>query len=132
MAIHLYKTSTQSTCNGAVDSQVKSNTRNNLIYGQHRCKGRNARGIISIKRKGLFHLINWHLRSHVCDKHICERFIWCLFGDLRMRILLFFFSYCYAIMTRDVTGFGKLVLNHLDLQWCNKYCLANGVILIFF
>ncbi|KAI4370893.1 hypothetical protein MLD38_019190 [Melastoma candidum] len=28
--------------NGAVDSQVKSNTRNNLIYGQHRCsKGRN-------------------------------------------------------------------------------------------
>ncbi|KAI4370894.1 hypothetical protein MLD38_019190 [Melastoma candidum] len=30
--------------NGAVDSQVKSNTRNNLIYGQHRCsKGRNAK-----------------------------------------------------------------------------------------
>ena len=43
MAIHLYKTSTPSTCNGAVDSQVKSNPRNNLIYGQHRCgKGRNA------------------------------------------------------------------------------------------
>ncbi|KAF3455795.1 hypothetical protein FNV43_RR00437 [Rhamnella rubrinervis] len=47
MAIHLYKTSTPSTCNGAVDSQVKSNLQNNLIYEQHRCgKGRNARGII--------------------------------------------------------------------------------------
>ncbi|KAK5837600.1 hypothetical protein PVK06_006326 [Gossypium arboreum] len=44
MAIHLYKTSTPGTRNGAVDSQVKSNPRNNLIYGQHRCgKGRNAR-----------------------------------------------------------------------------------------
>ncbi|PKA56584.1 50S ribosomal protein L2, chloroplastic [Apostasia shenzhenica] len=32
-----YKTSTLSTRNGAVDSQVKSNARNNLIYGQHRC-----------------------------------------------------------------------------------------------
>ncbi|KAL4011283.1 hypothetical protein IC575_028336 [Cucumis melo] len=48
MAIHLYKTSTPSTRNGAIDSQVKSNPRNNLIYGQHRCgKGRNARGIIT-------------------------------------------------------------------------------------
>ncbi|CAA2959400.1 ribosomal L2 [Olea europaea subsp. europaea] len=45
MAIHLYKTSTPSTRNGTVDSQVKSNPRNNLIYGQHHCgKGRNARG----------------------------------------------------------------------------------------
>ncbi|KAK4718016.1 hypothetical protein R3W88_016354 [Solanum pinnatisectum] len=43
MAIHLYKTSTPSTRNGTVDSQVKSNPRNNLIYGQRRCgKGRNA------------------------------------------------------------------------------------------
>ncbi|QCD92446.1 photosystem II CP47 chlorophyll apoprotein [Vigna unguiculata] len=49
MAIHLSKTSTPSTRNGAVDSQVKSNPRNNLIYGQHHCgKGRNARGIITI------------------------------------------------------------------------------------
>ena len=38
MAIHLYKTSTPSTRNGAVDSKVKSNPRNNLIYGQHHCK----------------------------------------------------------------------------------------------
>nr|YP_009171747.1 ribosomal protein L2 [Euonymus japonicus]YP_010184706.1 ribosomal protein L2 [Buxus megistophylla]YP_010265969.1 ribosomal protein L2 [Euonymus europaeus]YP_010265993.1 ribosomal protein L2 [Euonymus europaeus]YP_010625293.1 ribosomal protein L2 [Euonymus microcarpus]QXL58993.1 50S ribosomal protein L2 [Euonymus yunnanensis]UHY94564.1 ribosomal protein L2 [Euonymus hamiltonianus]AKF33786.1 ribosomal protein L2 [Euonymus japonicus]QVH34138.1 ribosomal protein L2 [Buxus megistophylla]QXL5 len=53
MAIHLYKTSTPSTRNGAVDSQVKSNTRNNLIYGQHRCgKGRNARGIITAGHRG--------------------------------------------------------------------------------
>nr|QUT09742.1 ribosomal protein L2 [Salix alba]QUT11069.1 ribosomal protein L2 [Salix fragilis]QUT12067.1 ribosomal protein L2 [Salix pentandra]QUT09765.1 ribosomal protein L2 [Salix alba]QUT09888.1 ribosomal protein L2 [Salix alba] len=55
MAIHLYKTSTPSTRNGAVDSQVKSNTRkrNNLIYGQHRCgKGRNARGIITARHRG--------------------------------------------------------------------------------
>ncbi|KAL5581848.1 hypothetical protein UlMin_014290 [Ulmus minor] len=53
MAIHLYKTSTPSTRKGAVDSQVKSNPRNNLIYGQHRCgKGRNARGIISVRHRG--------------------------------------------------------------------------------
>lgn len=53
MAIHLYKTSTPSTRNRAVDSQVKSNTRNNLIYGQHRCgKGRNARGIITAGHRG--------------------------------------------------------------------------------
>ncbi|OAY24185.1 hypothetical protein MANES_18G141600v8 [Manihot esculenta] len=56
MAIHLYKTSTPSTRNGAVDSQAKSNTRNtrkNLIYGQHRCgKGRNARGIITARHRG--------------------------------------------------------------------------------
>ncbi|KAL4269748.1 hypothetical protein AHAS_AhasUnG0130700 [Arachis hypogaea] len=42
-----------STRNGAVDSQVKSNPRNNLIYGQHRCgKGRNARGIITAGHRG--------------------------------------------------------------------------------
>nr|YP_009948096.1 ribosomal protein L2 [Taxillus yadoriki]QOH97221.1 ribosomal protein L2 [Taxillus yadoriki] len=53
MARHLYKTSTPSTRNGAVDSQVKSNPRNNLIYGQHRCgKGRNARGIITAGHRG--------------------------------------------------------------------------------
>nr|YP_010319979.1 ribosomal protein L2 [Parnassia qinghaiensis]YP_010320002.1 ribosomal protein L2 [Parnassia qinghaiensis]UJJ82672.1 ribosomal protein L2 [Parnassia qinghaiensis]UJJ82695.1 ribosomal protein L2 [Parnassia qinghaiensis] len=53
MAIHLYKTSTPSTRNGAVDSQVKSNTRKNLIHGQHRCgKGRNARGIITAGHRG--------------------------------------------------------------------------------
>ncbi|XP_059650845.1 large ribosomal subunit protein uL2cz-like [Cornus florida] len=53
MAIHLYKTSTPSTRNGAVDSQVKSNPRKNLIYGQHRCgKGRNARGIITAGHRG--------------------------------------------------------------------------------
>ncbi|KAL4363372.1 hypothetical protein GQ457_04G018310 [Hibiscus cannabinus] len=53
MAIHLYKTSTPGTRNGAVDSQVKSNPRNNLIYGQHRCgKGRNAKGIITTRHRG--------------------------------------------------------------------------------
>ena len=53
MAIHLYKTSTPSTRNGAVDSQVKSNPRKNGIYGQHRCgKGRNARGIITAGHRG--------------------------------------------------------------------------------
>ena len=50
---HLYKTSTPSTRNGTVDSQVKSNPRNNLIYGQRRCgKGRNARGIITARHRG--------------------------------------------------------------------------------
>lgn len=50
MAIHLYKTSTG---NGTVDNQVKSNPRNNLIYGQRRCgKGRNARGIITARHRG--------------------------------------------------------------------------------
>nr|YP_009628299.1 ribosomal protein L2 [Greenwayodendron suaveolens]QBO27016.1 ribosomal protein L2 [Greenwayodendron suaveolens] len=51
--MHLYKTSTPSTRNGAVDSQVKSNPRKNLIYGQHHCgKGRNARGIITAGHRG--------------------------------------------------------------------------------
>ncbi|KAL6557771.1 60S ribosomal protein L2 [Orobanche minor] len=53
MAIHLYKTYTTSTRNRTVDSQVKSNPRNNLIYGQHHCgKGRNARGIITARHRG--------------------------------------------------------------------------------
>nr|WIL95969.1 ribosomal protein L2 [Caragana tibetica] len=54
MAIQLYKTSIPSPRNGAVDSQVKSNSRRNrLIYGQHRCgKGRNARGIITAGHRG--------------------------------------------------------------------------------
>nr|QKV48129.1 ribosomal protein L2 [Risleya atropurpurea]QKV48138.1 ribosomal protein L2 [Risleya atropurpurea] len=51
--MHLYKTSNSSTRNGAVYSQVKSNPRNNLIYGQHRCgKGRNSRGIITAGHRG--------------------------------------------------------------------------------
>ncbi|KAL8249502.1 hypothetical protein R6Q59_006370 [Mikania micrantha] len=53
MAIHLYKTYTPSTCNGTVDSQVKSNTRNNFIYGQHHCgKGHNTSGIITVGHRG--------------------------------------------------------------------------------
>ncbi|KAL5697097.1 60S ribosomal protein L2A [Ranunculus cassubicifolius] len=37
----------------AVGSQVKSNPRNNLIYGQRHCgKGRNARGIITVRHRG--------------------------------------------------------------------------------
>nr|WBF98714.1 ribosomal protein L2 [Smilax lanceifolia var. opaca]WBF98736.1 ribosomal protein L2 [Smilax lanceifolia var. opaca] len=53
MAIHLYKTSTPSTRNGAIDSQVKSNPRNHLIHGRRRCsKGRNARGIITAGHRG--------------------------------------------------------------------------------
>nr|YP_009969299.1 ribosomal protein L2 [Beilschmiedia brunnea]QNE86406.1 ribosomal protein L2 [Beilschmiedia brunnea] len=52
-AIHFYKTSTPSIRNGSVNSQVKSNPRNNLISGQHRCsKGRNARGIITARHRG--------------------------------------------------------------------------------
>ncbi|KAL9338975.1 hypothetical protein Peur_067990 [Populus x canadensis] len=39
MTIHLYKTSTPSTRNAAIEvSQVKSNTQNNLVYGQHHCE----------------------------------------------------------------------------------------------
>uniref|UniRef100_A0A0K1ZXD9 Large ribosomal subunit protein uL2c n=1 Tax=Goodenia decursiva TaxID=1161802 RepID=A0A0K1ZXD9_9ASTR len=53
MAIHLDKTSTPSTRNGTIDSQMKSNSRKNLIYGQHHCgKGRNARGIITAWHRG--------------------------------------------------------------------------------
>nr|YP_009434995.1 ribosomal protein L2 [Lobelia holstii]YP_009435022.1 ribosomal protein L2 [Lobelia holstii]ATG24996.1 ribosomal protein L2 [Lobelia holstii]ATG25025.1 ribosomal protein L2 [Lobelia holstii] len=53
MAIHLYQTSTPNTRNGSVDSQVKDNPRNTLIYGQHPCgKGRNARGIITAGHRG--------------------------------------------------------------------------------
>nr|YP_009467106.1 50S ribosomal protein L2 [Schisandra sphenanthera]YP_010319723.1 ribosomal protein L2 [Schisandra repanda]ANP25644.1 ribosomal protein L2 [Schisandra chinensis]AXR89279.1 ribosomal protein L2 [Schisandra henryi]QCS25124.1 50S ribosomal protein L2 [Kadsura longipedunculata]ARB02653.1 50S ribosomal protein L2 [Schisandra sphenanthera]AXR89361.1 ribosomal protein L2 [Schisandra henryi] len=53
MAIHLYKTSTTSTRNRAVDSQAKSTPQKSLIYGQHHCgKGRNARGIITAGHRG--------------------------------------------------------------------------------
>ncbi|CAI8590607.1 unnamed protein product [Vicia faba] len=53
MAIHLSKTSSPNTRNGAVNSQVKSNSRNRLISGQHHCgKGRNARGIITAGHRG--------------------------------------------------------------------------------
>ncbi|KAL2545051.1 50S ribosomal protein L2 [Forsythia ovata] len=56
MVIHLYKTSTLSTRNGTVDNQIKSNSRNNLIYGHHHCgKGRNARGIITARHRGRGH-----------------------------------------------------------------------------
>ncbi|PIN17029.1 hypothetical protein CDL12_10312 [Handroanthus impetiginosus] len=51
--IHLYKTSTRTTCNGIVDSQVKSNPQNNLIHRQHYCgRGRKARGIITVRHRG--------------------------------------------------------------------------------
>jgi len=65
MAIHLYKTSTKSICNGTVDSQVKFNPRNHLIYGQHHCgKGHNARRIITAGprkwgHKSLYHQIDF-------------------------------------------------------------------------
>ncbi|PNT63672.1 hypothetical protein BRADI_4g19732v3, partial [Brachypodium distachyon] len=41
------------TRKGTVDRQVKSNPRNNLIHGRHRCgKGRNSRGIITARHRG--------------------------------------------------------------------------------
>nr|YP_010252019.1 ribosomal protein L2 [Carex agglomerata]YP_010252040.1 ribosomal protein L2 [Carex agglomerata]QTX08822.1 ribosomal protein L2 [Carex agglomerata]QTX08823.1 ribosomal protein L2 [Carex agglomerata] len=53
MTMHLYKISSPSTRKGAVDSQMKSNPRNKLIYGGHHCsKGRNARGIITVRHRG--------------------------------------------------------------------------------
>lgn len=53
MAIHLYKTSTPGTRNGAVDSQMKFTRQKNLISGQHHySKGRNARGIITARHRG--------------------------------------------------------------------------------
>ncbi|XP_050881206.1 50S ribosomal protein L2, chloroplastic-like [Lathyrus oleraceus] len=61
MAIHLSKTSSPSTRNGAVNSQVKSNSRNRLISGQHHCgKGRNARGIITAGHRGGGHKRLYH------------------------------------------------------------------------
>nr|BCN13600.1 ribosomal protein L2 [Schizostachyum dumetorum var. xinwuense] len=52
-AKHLYKTPIPSTRKGTVDRQVKSNPRNNLIHGRHRCgKGRNSRGIITARHRG--------------------------------------------------------------------------------
>nr|XP_025875791.1 uncharacterized protein LOC112936211 [Oryza sativa Japonica Group] len=42
-----------STRKGTIDRQVKSNPRNNLIHGRHRCgKGRNSRGIITARHRG--------------------------------------------------------------------------------
>ncbi|GAB2215648.1 hypothetical protein Drorol1_Dr00020039 [Drosera rotundifolia] len=52
MAIPFYITSTPRTRNRTVDSQVKSNPRNNLIYGQGRKKGHNSRGIITARHRG--------------------------------------------------------------------------------
>nr|UEX92000.1 ribosomal protein L2 [Trientalis europaea] len=77
MAIHLYKTSNPSIRNGTVDSQVKSNPRNNLIYGQHRCgKGRNSRGIITAGHRGgghkrLYRKIDFRRN----EKNICGRIV---------------------------------------------------------
>ena len=52
MTIHLYRTFTPSTWNATIDSQVKSNTWNNLIYKQHHCgKGCNTREIIIARHK---------------------------------------------------------------------------------
>ncbi|KAF8112117.1 hypothetical protein N665_0067s0036 [Sinapis alba] len=67
MAIYLYKTSTPSTLNGAVTSQVKSNPQNNFIYRQHHCgKGRNSRGIITVR----------HIRGgHKCIYYIYGRIV---------------------------------------------------------
>jgi len=66
MTIHLYKTSTPSTRNAAIEvSQVKSNTQNNLVYGQHHCgKGYNTKGMITARHRGgghkcLYHKINF-------------------------------------------------------------------------
>lgn len=51
--IHLYITSTLSTCNKAMDNQVNSNPQNNMIYGQYCCgKCCNAIGIISARYRG--------------------------------------------------------------------------------
>nr|ANP26254.1 ribosomal protein L2 [Monotropa hypopitys] len=53
MAIDLYKTSNSRTRNEIIKSKAKSNLRNNLTYGQHRCnKGRNVRGIITSRHRG--------------------------------------------------------------------------------
>ena len=74
MAIHLYKTSTSSTREGAVDNQVKYNPRNNLIYGQHHCgKGRNSRGIITVGHRGGGHKRLLKKKKIQKDKNI---FIW--------------------------------------------------------
>jgi len=93
MAIHLYKTSTPSTCNGAIDSQVKSNTRNNLIYGQHRCgKGRNARGIITARHRGGGHKRLYrkiYFRRN--EKYIYGRIVTIEYDPNRL------FYYCLAI-----------------------------------
>jgi large subunit ribosomal protein L2 len=76
MEIHLYKTSTSSTCHGAVDSQVKYNPRKNLIYGQHHCgKGCNSRGIIISGHRGgghkhLYRKINFQRNEKDTHTHI--------------------------------------------------------------
>ncbi|RYR74029.1 hypothetical protein Ahy_A02g008625 isoform A [Arachis hypogaea] len=77
MAIHLYKTSTPSTRNGAVDSQVKSNPRNNLIYGQDHCgKGHNARGIITAgHRRGGHKRLYCKINFHRNEKNIYGRIV---------------------------------------------------------
>nr|UFP91475.1 ribosomal protein L2 [Corydalis trisecta] len=76
-AIHLYKTSTPSTRNGATDRRGKSNPRKNLISGQHHSgKGRNARGIITARHRGgghkrLYRKIDFRRN----EKHISARIV---------------------------------------------------------
>nr|YP_010500014.1 ribosomal protein L2 [Yoania amagiensis]UWT59964.1 ribosomal protein L2 [Yoania amagiensis] len=51
--MHLYKTFTPNTRNIAINSQVKYNLQNYLIYGQHHFnKGRNTRGTITVGHRG--------------------------------------------------------------------------------
>nr|AUN45100.1 ribosomal protein L2 [Cassytha filiformis] len=77
MVIHLYKTFTPSMHNGSVNSQVKFNLRNNLIYGQRHCgKGRNSRGIITARHRGgghkrLYRKIDFRRN----EKHISARIV---------------------------------------------------------
>nr|YP_009413564.1 ribosomal protein L2 [Allotropa virgata]ASN78870.1 ribosomal protein L2 [Allotropa virgata]ASN78893.1 ribosomal protein L2 [Allotropa virgata] len=52
MVIHLYKTSNPRTGNRIIKNKIKFNPRNNLTYGQRRCKGRNVRGIITSRHRG--------------------------------------------------------------------------------
>ena len=101
MAIHLYKTSTPSTRNGAVDSQVKSNPRNHLIYGQHRCgKGRNARGIITAGHRGgghkrLYRKIDFRRN----EKNIYGRIVTI---DMTLIEMHTFVSYTMGMVRKDI------------------------------
>jgi hypothetical protein len=71
MVKHLYKTPIPSICKGTVDRQVKSNPRNNLIYGRHRCgTGRNSRGIIAAKHRG-----GGHKPDQLSSSFECSNFV---------------------------------------------------------
>ena len=92
MAIHLYKTSTPSTRNGAIESQVKSNTRNNLIYRQHRCgKGHNAIGIITGRHRGGHKRLYCKIDFRRNEKYIYGRIVTIEYDPNRL------FYYCLAI-----------------------------------